>query len=93
MVKLICCTLLSHGVVWQKSFQILPFHHELCLHWPMKSKYSSVKKMEIFDYYTDIDDYLKIKGIDVQYYTIYSGSSSLSAHRFLRLLRPLTTAI
>ena len=49
--------------------------------------------MEIFDYYTDIDDYLKIKGIDVQYYTIYSGSSSLSAHRFLRLLRPLTTAI
>lgn len=89
MVKLICCTLLSHGVVWQKSFQILPFHHELCLHWPMKRIYCLVKKMEIFDYY----DYLKIKGIDVQYYTIYSGSSSLSAHRFLRLLRPLTTAI
>ena len=37
--------------------------------------------------------YLEIKGIHVQYYTIYPGSSSLSAHRFLRLLRPLTTAI
>ena len=56
--KLIFCTLLSHGVVWQKSFQILPFHHELCLHWPMKSIYCSAKKMKIFGTY---DDYLNIK--------------------------------